>query len=85
MKNGFKVEKIILFGKSFTDFKHKHSVPEKLFACHTALIGGYIIEGHVPADLIYKLLKEKTAGARLGGSRYASRIARNGGRQAGAV
>ena len=59
MKNGFKVEKIILFGKSFTDFKHKHSVPEKLFACHTALIGGYIIEGHVPADLIYKLLKEK--------------------------
>jgi hypothetical protein len=36
-------------------------VPEKLFACHTALIEGYIIEGHVPADLIYKLLKEKPA------------------------
>jgi len=34
-------------------------VPEKLFACHTALIEGYIVEGHVPADLIYKLLKEK--------------------------
>ena len=26
---------------------------------HTALVGGYIIEGHVPADLIQKLLKEK--------------------------
>ena len=30
-------------------------------ACHTALIDGYLIEGHVPADLIYKLLKEKPA------------------------
>jgi hypothetical protein len=33
-------------------------VPESLAACHTALIEGYVIEGHVPADL-YKLLKEK--------------------------
>ena len=58
-KNGFKVEKKIVFGKGFTDLKRKHGVPEKLFACHTALIEGYIVEGHVPADLIYKLLKEK--------------------------
>jgi len=36
-------------------------VPERLYACHTALIDGYVIEGHVPADLIYKLLKEKPA------------------------
>jgi len=57
-KNGFKVEKKIVFGKGFTDLKRKHGVPEKLFACHTALIEGYIVEGHVPADLIYKLLKE---------------------------
>ena len=58
-KNGFKVEKKVLFGKNFTDFKRKQAVPEKLYACHTALIGGYVIEGHVPADLIQKLLKEK--------------------------
>jgi hypothetical protein len=58
-KSGFKVEKKILFGKNFTDFKRKHGVPERLYACHTALIDGYVIEGHVPADLIYKLLKEK--------------------------
>lgn len=58
-KNGFKVEKKVLFGKAFTDFKRKQGVPEQLYACHTALIGGYLIEGHVPADLIYKLLKEK--------------------------
>ena len=60
-KNGFRVEKQVLFGKNFTDFKRKQGVPEKLYACHTALIGGYVIEGHVPADLIHKLLKEKPA------------------------
>lgn len=60
-KNGFKVEKKVLFGKAFTDFKRKQGVPEKLYACHTAVIDGYLIEGHVPADLIYKLLKEKPA------------------------
>jgi len=40
-------------------FKEQHHVPEKLQACHTALIDGYIIEGHVPADLIYKLVNER--------------------------
>jgi hypothetical protein len=34
-------------------------VPESLRSCHTALIGGYVIEGHVPADLVRKLLKEQ--------------------------
>lgn len=48
-----------MFGKNLTDIKHKHGVPERLYSCHTALIDGYVIEGHVPADLIYRLLKEK--------------------------
>lgn len=39
--------------------KIKHKVPEKLRSCHTAVIDGYVIEGHVPADVIDKLLKEK--------------------------
>jgi hypothetical protein len=34
-------------------------VPQKLYSCHTALIEGYVIEGHVPADLIKRLVKEK--------------------------
>lgn len=58
-KNGFKTETKVLFGRSFTDFKRKQGVPERLYACHTAMVGGYVIEGHVPADLIHKLLKEK--------------------------
>jgi hypothetical protein len=34
-------------------------VPESLHSCHTAVIGQYVIEGHVPADLVKKLLKEQ--------------------------
>jgi len=58
-KNGFKVEHTDLFGKRFTDIKRRHGVPPRLYSCHTALVDGYVIEGHVPADLIYKLLKER--------------------------
>ena len=39
--------------------KNKHRIPQRLRACHTGLIGGYVIEGHVPGNLIARLLKEK--------------------------
>ena len=34
-------------------------VPESLRSCHTATLEGYLVEGHVPADVIKQLLKEK--------------------------
>jgi hypothetical protein len=36
-------------------------VPEKLGSCHTAVVGGYAIEGHVPAADIVRLLRERPA------------------------
>ena len=36
-------------------------VTDELSSCHTAKVGGYIVEGHVPADDIRRLLKEKPA------------------------
>jgi hypothetical protein len=39
--------------------KEKAGVPAELRSCHTALVQGYVIEGHVPADVIHRLLKEK--------------------------
>lgn len=44
--------------EELTPIKQKYAVPEMLQACHTALIGGYVIEGHVPARDIRKLLNE---------------------------
>jgi len=40
--------------------KDKNHVANNLRSCHTALVGGYVIEGHVPADLIKKLISEKS-------------------------
>ena len=34
-------------------------VPDKLGSCHTAQVGGYALEGHVPARDIWRLLKER--------------------------
>ena len=40
-------------------FKRDVGVPEKLESCHTAVVGGYTIEGHVPADVVRQALKDK--------------------------
>ena len=44
-------------------------VPSRLVSCHTAFVGGYVIEGHVPAADVQRLLKEKpkVAGIAVGG------------------
>ncbi|MBJ6127887.1 DUF411 domain-containing protein [Microvirga sp. BT325] len=39
--------------------KMRLGVPEALASCHTAEIGGYVIEGHVPPTVIKRLLAEK--------------------------
>ncbi|MDQ6972221.1 MAG: DUF411 domain-containing protein [Mariprofundaceae bacterium] len=39
--------------------KAEFGVPEQLSSCHTAVIDGYIIEGHVPAADVKRLLKER--------------------------
>jgi hypothetical protein len=42
--------------------KDEHRVPSSLRSCHTALVAGYVLEGHVPADVVAKLLAERPAG-----------------------
>lgn len=37
----------------------KLGLPPKLGSCHTALVGGYVVEGHVPAADVHKLLQAK--------------------------
>jgi len=42
-----------------TPIKNQYRVPQALRSCHTALVGGYVIEGHVPAADIKRLLRER--------------------------
>jgi hypothetical protein len=54
---GYQVETVDV--DDVTPYKTKHGVPLELASCHTGVIDGYAIEGHVPADLIDRLLREK--------------------------
>ena len=54
---GFTVKVIDM--DDLTAVKKNAGVPQKLQSCHTALVGGYVVEGHVPADLVKKMLNQK--------------------------
>lgn len=44
-----------------TPIKERHGIGEALASCHTALVGGYVLEGHVPAADVRRLLRERPA------------------------
>jgi len=54
---GFPVE--VVEAADLAPLKASLGVPGALTACHTAEVGGYVVEGHVPADAIKRLLVER--------------------------
>ncbi|MDO8903507.1 DUF411 domain-containing protein [Hydrogenophaga sp.] len=54
--DGFQVQ---VFDTGNTAVRKRLGLPDKYGSCHTALIGGYVIEGHVNAREIRRLLTEK--------------------------
>ena len=46
-------------GQDVSTIKTKYGIPDDLASCHTGVIAGYAIEGHVPADDIKRLLRER--------------------------
>ncbi len=40
-------------------YKKKFGVPVGMRSCHTAVVDGYVVEGHVPADVVKRMLEEK--------------------------
>lgn len=44
--------------------KKRFGVPEALSSCHTAIVAGYAVEGHVPLEHVARLLEAKPAGIR---------------------
>jgi hypothetical protein len=56
-KAGFQVRTVDQ--DDLTEVKQASGVPMPLRTCHTALVGGYVVEGHVPPELVKQLLSEK--------------------------
>ena len=57
--NGFDVT--VIEHPNMTLIKQKHGVGEDLEGCHTTLVEGYVVEGHVPVAALKRLLSEKPA------------------------
>ena len=58
-QNGFEVEMISLADEPLIQKKNELKLPLELTSCHTAIIDGYVVEGHMPAGEIRTLLKNK--------------------------
>ena len=58
--------------------KQKYGVPDKAGSCHTSVVGDYVIEGHVPADVVKRLLAERPKLAGLGDAWHARECAGHG-------
>ncbi len=58
-ENGFKVKEVI--SQEMDQVKRQAGVPRALGSCHTAKVGGYVVEGHVPAADVKRMLADKPA------------------------
>lgn len=56
-EEGFTVEAVDL--PDLTQVKHDLGVGTSLMSCHTAVVDGYVLEGHVPASAVRRLLAER--------------------------
>ena len=59
--NGFDVQAMDVSAADVRAVSKAAGLKDEDTSCHTAKIGTYVVEGHVPADVIQKLLKEKPA------------------------
>lgn len=58
-QNGFTTK--VIETRDVNDIKAQNNVPRQARSCHTGLVNGYAIEGHVPAADVKRLLKERPA------------------------
>ena len=61
-QHGFDVEDQVT--DDLTPLRRAEGVPAALEGCHTILVGGYVVEGHVSADSIKRLMTERPEGVK---------------------
>ncbi len=57
--NGFTVD--VIYQDDLTAVRQEHKVPVPLTSCHLGIVEGFAIEGHVPADVVQRLLRDRPA------------------------
>jgi hypothetical protein len=56
-ENGYEVD--VIATEQLVALKAQHNIPQDLAACHTTVIGDYVVEGHVPVESIDRLLEKQ--------------------------
>jgi hypothetical protein len=56
---GFTVKAEDVSHETLQQLKTKFGVPDSANSCHTALLAGYVVEGHIPAVTVKRMLKER--------------------------
>jgi hypothetical protein len=56
-EHGFEVKVVVSHDLSL--IKQQHGVPAQLRSCHTTVIDGYVVEGHIPLNTVRRLLAER--------------------------
>ncbi|ARE39725.1 CopG protein [Rhodovulum sp. P5] len=57
--DGFRVTKEAAAGVALIRYKLDKGVPHSMVSCHTAMVAGYVVEGHVPPADIWRLLADR--------------------------
>lgn len=55
--HGYEVEEV--YQNDLSAIRAQHDVPREMTSCHMGVIDGYVVEGHVPADVVSRILKER--------------------------
>lgn len=62
-ENGFEVEDgPATTREDLRQIRAKNGIPDGAASCHTAYVGDYVVEGHVPADVVKELLAKRPPG-----------------------
>jgi hypothetical protein len=60
-EGGFTVKVNDVSDAALDALKQKHGIPRTAQSCHTGLVDGYVVEGHVPVAEVHRMLKERPA------------------------
>jgi len=58
---GSGVEVRVIMTEDVVEVKERLNIPGQMWSCHTSLVEGYFVEGHVPLEAVRKLLEERPA------------------------
>ncbi len=59
VSSSYQVKVVNLGERDLAAIKRKYDIPRPLVTCHTAVVGDYFVEGHIPSKVIDRLLAEK--------------------------